>query len=183
MATRNILREGNPSLLKKSREIVEFNQRLHVLLDDMRETLIEANGLGIAAPQVGVLRRAVLIVDTSIESDDLNEQIIELINPEILAKSGEDAGREGCLSNPGLYGIVKRPVLVRFKAQDRHGNEFELWVKDLAARAVCHEVDHLNGVMFTSLAERFLTQEELDELAAETEADEGEDEKERGEGI
>ena len=179
MAIRNILREGDPSLLKTSREVTDFNKRLHVLLDDMRETLIEANGLGLAAPQVGVLRRVVLVIDTHIETDDLEEQIVELINPEILAKSGEEAGREGCLSNPGLYGIVKRPVLIRVKAQDRYGNDFELWVKELTARAVCHEVDHLNGIMFTTLAERFLTEEELDAIAAE--AAEGEETGEESE--
>ena len=167
MAVRNILMDSDPSLMKQSRVVTDFNNRLHILLDDMRETLIEANGLGLAAPQVGVLRRAVLIVDTDIESDDPNEQIIELINPEILAKSGEQTGREGCLSVPKLYGIVTRPELVRVKAQDRYGKEFELWVRELTARAVCHEVDHLNGVIFTTLVERYLTDEEIKEMEEE----------------
>ena len=169
MATRTILREGDPSLLKKSRVVTDFNKRLHTLLDDMRETLIQANGLGLAAPQVGVLRRAALIVDTNIETENYEEQIIELVNPEILAKSGEEAGREGCLSVPGLYGIVTRPVLVRVKAYDRFGNEFELWGKDLTARAICHEVDHLDGILYTTIVERFLTSEELEELDNENE--------------
>ena len=167
MAIRNILKDGDPTLLKKSRAVTDFNRRLHILLDDMRETLMEANGLGLAAPQVGVLRRAVLIVDTTKESDNPGEQIVELINPEIIAKSGEQTGNEGCLSLPGVYGIVKRPELVRVKAQDRYGNAFELWGKDLTARAICHETDHLDGEMFMKLAERFLTEEELNRLAEE----------------
>ena len=176
MAIRNILSDRDPTLLKNSREVKDFNNRIHVLLDDMRETLMEAKGLGLAAPQVGVLRRVVLVVDTGIETDEPDEQIIELINPEILAKSGEQEGSEGCLSIPGVYGIVKRPALVRVKAQDRHGKEFELWAKDLTARAICHETDHLNGIVFTSLAERFLTEEEIEAMAAQAERDETEQE-------
>jgi len=185
MATRNILKDGEKGLNKKSREITDFNKRLHILLDDMRETLIEANGLGLAAPQVGVLRRVALIVDTAKEtesSDDqndeeteediinkYNEQIIELVNPEILSCEGEQTGSEGCLSVPGVYGIVTRPETVVFKAQDRYGNYFELKVDELTARAVCHEIDHLDGVIFTSIVERFLTEEELAEMAAQRE--------------
>ena len=167
MAIRNILNVEDPSLGKNSRVVTDFNKRLHVLLDDMRDTLIEANGLGLAAPQVGVLRRAVLVVDTGIESEETEEQIIELINPEILAKSGEQTGSEGCLSIPGVYGIVKRPDLVRVKAQDRFGKEFEIWGKQLTARALCHEIDHLNGVIFTSLTDHILSEEELEQLNAE----------------
>ena len=173
MATRNILNADDPTLRKHSRIVTDFNNRLHVLLDDMRETLIEANGLGLAAPQVGVLRRAVLIVDfveQTVEANDeesdeerlpeYKEEIIELVNPEIIAKSGEQSGSEGCLSVPGVYGIVKRPELVKVKAQDRNGNSFELFRKGLTARAICHEIDHLNGLIFTSLAERFLSEED-----------------------
>ena len=166
MAIRNILRGDDPALVRKSRMVKDFDKRLHILIDDMRETLLEANGLGLAAPQVGVLRRVAIVCDATIETEDPEEQLIELINPEILAKSGEQEGSEGCLSIPGLYGIVKRPLLVRFKAQDRYGNDFESWVKDLTARVVCHEVDHLNGVIFTSHAQRYLSDEELEELAA-----------------
>ncbi|MCL2401790.1 MAG: peptide deformylase [Oscillospiraceae bacterium] len=161
MAIRNILRDEDPSLKKKSRAVTEFDKRLHQLLDDMRETLIEANGLGLAAPQVGVLRRAALIVDLNIETDLLDEQIIELVNPEITASSGTQSGSEGCLSVPGIYGIVTRPDLVKVKAQDRHGKPIEIWCKDITARAACHEIDHLNGVLFTTHVERFLTEEEL----------------------
>ena len=167
MATRNILRHEDPTLKKTSRAVTDFNRRLHLLLDDMRETLMQANGLGLAAPQVGVLRRAVLIVDTDIETEVPENQIIELINPEILAKSGEHEGTEGCLSIPGLYGIVTRPELVKIRAHDRHGKMFELMCKGLAARAICHEIDHLNGVTFTSLTDLILTEEELDRYIEE----------------
>ena len=162
MAIRGILQGNDPALLKKSRVVADFNKRLHILLDDMRETLLEARGLGLAAPQVGVLRRAILVVDTSIETDNPEEQIIEMVNPEIIARSGEQSGSEGCLSVPGVYGIVQRPMLVRVTAQDRDGNEFELWGKELTARAICHEIDHLDGILFTSIAERFLTDEEME---------------------
>jgi len=167
MAIRTILRGDDPTLNKQSRIVDEFNRRLHVLLDDMRETLIEANGLGLAAPQVGVLRKAALIVDVNIETDKPNEQIIELINPEIVEFSGEQKGSEGCLSIPNVYGMVSRPNTVRVRAQDRFGGLFELVCHELTARAVCHEVDHLNGVMFTSLTDHILTEEELKELQEE----------------
>jgi len=169
MAIRNILKGEDPALRKKSRAVTDFNKRLHVLLDDMRETLLEIRGLGLAAPQVGVLRRAVLVVDTNIETENPEEQIIELVNPEIVAKSGESEGSEGCLSIPGVYGIVVRPDFVKVRAQDRNGNTFELFARELTARAVCHEVDHLNGIVFTSLTDRFLTEEELAKMVEEQE--------------
>jgi len=191
MATRNILKDGDSGLIKKSRTVTDFNKRLHILLDDMRETLIEANGLGLAAPQVGVLRRVALIVDTSIEREQIeyedaqdseeennqtnfifDEQIIELINPEVVTEDGEQMGSEGCLSIPGVYGMVTRPEIVVVRAQDRNGDAFEIEVSELTARAVCHEVDHLNGVLFTSLAERILTEEELAEMRAKHDAEE-----------
>lgn len=178
MALRNILRDGEPSLRKRSRQVTDFNQRLHILLDDMRETLLEAGGAGLAAPQVGVLRRAVLVVDSERDAPDDSGRIVELINPEIVGSSGEQSGPEGCLSIPELYGIVKRPELVNVRAQDRDGRVFELIGKGLTARAVCHEVDHLNGVMFTDLAERYLTDDELDELARKEEQDGSEQEGE-----
>ena len=168
MAKRNILPERDATLYKKSRAVTNFNNRLYVLMDDMRETLLEANGLGLAAPQVGVLRRAVLVVDTEKESQSPEEQIIELINPEIIEESGEQTGSEGCLSLPGVYGLVKRPETVKVTAQDRNGEKFELFCAGLTARAVCHEVDHLNGILFRGLAERILTEEEM---AALSEAD------------
>ena len=169
MATRNILRGDDPALSKNSRVVIDFNRRLHILLDDMRETLVAANGLGLAAPQVGVLRRAVLIVDTNIETEDPDEQIIELINPEIIDCSGEQTGSEGCLSVPGVYGLVSRPDYVKVNAQDRFGKSFELCGSGLTARAVCHEIDHLNGIIFTTLIDHIHTEEELEQLAAEKE--------------
>jgi len=178
MATRNILQDGDKGLNKKSRIVTDFNKRLHVLLDDMHETLVEASGLGLAAPQVGVLRRVALIVDTSTEAEPGEEPVIELINPEIVSIDGEQTGSEGCLSLPGVYGIVTRPETVKIKAQDRYGKVFEFEGNELTARAVCHEIDHLDGVIFTSIAERILTEEELAEMAAQREREETEEEEE-----
>ena len=181
MATRNILMDGDEGLTKKSRVITEFNDRLHILLDDMRETLIEANGLGLAAPQVGVLRRAAVIIDTSIESEIPEDQVVELINPEIISNEGEQTGSEGCLSVPGVYGIVTRPESVVIKAQDRFGNEFELQGTELTARAICHEIDHLDGKVFLSLVERMLTEEEIADLVSGKEQEDEDDEEEASE--
>ena len=167
MALRNIVQVGDEVLTKNSRAIKDFNERIHILLDDMRETLIESGGVGLAAPQVGVLRRAVLVMDTNREELSDEDQIIELINPEIISMEGEQTGPEGCLSQPGEYGIVTRPNVVTVKAFDRFGNEFEVTGEGLTARAFCHEIDHLDGHMFTEFAERMLTEEELEEMAAE----------------
>ena len=142
-----------------SRPVTEFNERLHILLDDMQETLAKANGAGLAAPQVGVLRRAVLV--------DNGEEVLELINPEILEQSGEQYGLEGCLSVPGKYGYVRRPNFVKVRAQDRYGNWFEAEGEELTARAFCHEIEHLDGHLYTEKVDRFLTEEELEELAEE----------------
>ena len=170
MGTRNILQGTEPTLRKKSRVVTDFNPRLHKLLDDLRDTMLASNGLGLAAPQVGVLRRVVLVVDTNVEpeegSDEPVEKIIELVNPEIVSSSGEEDSSEGCLSMPGIYGMVKRPEVVKVKAQDRNGNEFEVWGEGLTARAFCHEIDHLNGILFADLASRLLTEEELAEMAS-----------------
>jgi peptide deformylase len=171
MALRNILHEGDPTLNKKSRPVTDFNARLHELIDDMRETLLHADGVGLAAPQVGVLRRVVLVVDTEKEDASTEEQLIELINPEIVAASGEQTGPEGCLSIPGVYGIVKRPDLVKVRAQDRFGKFFEVWGTALTARAFCHEVDHLDGVLFRSLASEILSPEQLEEMRGHYEND------------
>ena len=161
MALRNILTKEQPGLYKKCRPVTEFNPRLHQLLDDMRETLMNANGVGLAAPQVGVLRRAVLVIETNVPEGE-SEKIIELINPEILECDGEQDGPEGCLSVPGEYGLVKRPMHVRVRAQDRDGQWFEVEGEGLTARCFCHEIDHLEGVVFTSRAERMLSEEELE---------------------
>ena len=160
MALRNIVTEGDPTLNKTSRPVVKFDNRLHVLLDDMAETLNTSNGVGLAAPQVGVLRRVVLVVETNVPEGE-EEFIIELINPEIISAEGEQRGSEGCLSVPDQFGIVTRPEKVTVRAQDRYGNWFEREGEGLTARCFCHEIDHLNGILFTSLAERMLTEEEI----------------------
>ena len=160
MATRMILKNGDPQLRKHCHEVKDFNPRLHMLLDDMRQTLAESNGVGLAAPQVGVLRRAVIVLETNVPEDE-DEYIIELINPEIIEASGEQEGAEGCLSVPGEFGLVKRPMHVKVRAQNRFGEWFEVEGDGLTARCFCHEIDHLEGIVFTSKAERMLTEEEL----------------------
>ena len=160
MAQRHILKQGDPTLTKRCREVTDFNPRLHTLLDDMRETLSQANGVGLAAPQVGVLRRAVIVLETNVAEDE-EEYMIELVNPVIIEADGEQIGAEGCLSVPGEFGIVKRPEHVKVRAQDRFGEFFEVEGEGLTARAFCHELDHLEGTLFTTKASRMLTPEEL----------------------
>lgn len=170
MALRNVLKEGDESLLKKSRPITQFNDRLFELLDDMKETMMASNGVGLAAPQVGVLRRVVVVLDVD------TDEIIELINPEILSVEGKQDGPEGCLSLPNIWGLVKRPDHVIVKAQDRNGDEFTVEGYDLLARAFCHECDHLDGILFREHVYQFLTQEELDEYYAQQEEEYDEEE-------
>ena len=162
MATRNIVTKEEPLLYKKSRPVKAFDARLHQLLDDMAETLLASGGVGLAAPQVGVLRRAVLVIETNVPEGE-DEQLIELINPEIVESSGEQYGAEGCLSFPDEYGLVRRPMDVTVRAQDRFGDSFTVTGTGLTARCFCHEIDHLDGVVFTTLCERMLTQEELEQ--------------------
>lgn len=171
MALRNIVEKGDPILEKHCRPVTEFNEKLHVLLDDMKDTLIKSNGVGLAAPQVGILRRAVLVVETNVPEDQ-EEYVIELINPEILEQSGTQEGPEGCLSLPGVFGWVERPDYVKIRAQDRHGAWFELSGEGLTARAICHEVDHLEGVLFDALADHIMSDEELNEYYGEQEKNE-----------
>ena len=152
MALRNILKEGDERLRKKSRPVTDFNERLWTLLDDMYETMKDG-GVGIAAPQVGVLRRAVVIA--------VGEGKHELVNPVIVEQSGDQCVGEGCLSIPGQYGLVHRPAQLRLKAQDRYGKPFELEAEGYFAVAVCHEVDHLDGILFIDKAERMLDPEEI----------------------
>ena len=163
MATRNIVTKEEPLLYKKSRPVKAFDARLHQLLDDMAETLLSSGGVGLAAPQVGVLRRAVLVIETNVPEGE-EEKLIELINPEIIESSGEQYGAEGCLSFPGRFGIVRRPMHVVVRAQDRNGEFFEVEGEGLTARAFCHEIDHLNGQVFLDKAERMLSEEELAEM-------------------
>lgn len=160
MALRHILTQEQPTLYKKSRPVTDFNDRLAQLLDDMRQTLDAAGGVGLAAVQVGVLRRAVLVIETNVPEGE-NEYVIELINPEIIEADGEQDGAEGCLSVPGEYGLVKRPEHVRVRAQNRHGEWFEVEGTGLTARCFCHEIDHLEGIVFTSKAERMLDPDEI----------------------
>ena len=153
MGLRKILTDKDPALHKACKPMVNFDSRLFRLLEDMRETLIDSGGVGLAAPQVGILRRVVLV--------DTGDEILELINPTIIETDGEQEGPEGCLSVPGKYGLVKRPYFVKVRAQDRHGNWFEAEGEELIARCVCHELDHLEGVVYTQVMERYLTDEEL----------------------
>ena len=155
MALRRILNDKNPALHKVCKPVVDFDEKLHKLLDDMNETLVDSGGVGLAAPQVGILRRVVLV--------DNGEQILELINPTMLETDGEQEGPEGCLSVPGKYGLVKRPFYAKVRAQDRHGNWFETDGEELTARCFCHELDHLDGIIYTQVMERLLTDEELAE--------------------
>lgn len=154
MAIRNIVKTGDDVLTKKCRPVEKFDEKLWTLLEDMNETMNAANGVGLAAPQVGLLRRVVVI--------DVGEGVIELINPEIIASSGEQNGVEGCLSFPNEWGLVKRPMNVTVRAQDRHGKFFEMSGTELLARAFCHEIDHLNGVCFVTKASRMLDPEDLE---------------------
>lgn len=154
MGLRKILTDKDPALHKVCRPVTDFDKKLHKLLDDMRETLLDADGVGLAAPQVGILRRVVLV--------DTGDEILELINPELLATDGEQEGAEGCLSVPGRYGLVKRPYWAKVRAQDRNGNWFEAEGEELIARCFCHEIDHLDGILYTQVMERFLTEKELE---------------------
>ena len=149
MALLKIVTSEEPLLRKKCRPVDNINEKIITLLDDMKDTLIKANGVGLAAPQVGILRR-IFIIDTGIEEGESN--IVEFINPEILKTSGKQEGEEGCLSVPGKSGLVCRPDTVTVKALDRNGNEFTYTGKDLMARCVCHENDHLDGVLYVDRA-------------------------------
>ena len=154
MAKLNIVKFGDPLLRKVSRPVEQITPRIITLLDDMIETMREAEGCGLAAVQVGVLRRIAVI---EVEEG----KVYELINPKIIAYAGEQEESEGCLSNPGKYGITKRPKAVTVRATDRNGNEYELSGTDLLARAICHECDHLDGKLFTDVQIRPLTPKEL----------------------
>lgn len=161
MALRNIVEKGDKVLNTHCRPVTKFDAKLHTLLDDMGETLRRADGVGLAAPQVGILRRAVLVLETNVPEGE-EEYVIELINPEIVEQSGSQTGPEGCLSLPGVYGWVERPDRVKVRAQDRNGKWFEVEGVGLTARAFCHELNHLDGVLFDSLADHIMDDEELD---------------------
>ena len=155
MGLRKILTDKEPALHKVCKPVVNFDAKLHKLLDDMVETLRDANGVGLAAPQIGILRR-VVIVDVG------EDEMLELVNPTLLETDGEQCGPEGCLSVPGRYGLVKRPYYAKVRAQDRNGEWFEAEGEELIARCFCHELDHLDGIVYTEVMERYLTEEELE---------------------
>ena len=148
MAIREIREKGDEILYKKCKAVVKFDEKLHILLDDMYETMQSRDGVGLAAPQVGILKRAVVI--------DVGDGKIELIKPEIVEESGEQTGSEGCLSVPGVFGEVTRPNVVTVKAQDRDGKWFKITGKELLARAFCHEIEHLDGKLFLDRVIRFI---------------------------
>lgn len=154
MALRKIVTVGDDVLTKKCREVVKFDKRLSQLIDDMADTLKESGGVGLAAPQVGILRRVVVI--------DVGEGLIELVNPKIIAYSGNQETLEGCLSLPNQWGITTRPEYVKVKALDRFGKPFETDGHGLLAKAFCHELDHLEGILFTDVAVRMVSSEEME---------------------
>lgn len=158
MAILNIITDENPLLRKKSRRVEEITPRIITLLDDMKQTLHRANGAGLAAVQVGVLRRIVLV-----EYEEGNT--IELINPEIISSSGEQQELEGCLSLPNKWGVTKRPETVTVRALDRCGKEFTITASGLGAKAFCHEIDHLDGILYTDKAIKMLTPDEIESLS------------------
>lgn len=163
MAILNIVTDGEPILRKTCKPVGEITPRIKRLLDDMRDTLIDSEGVGLAAPQVGVLKRIVLV--------DTGDRIVEFINPEIVGEEGEQEGLEGCLSVPGKWGITKRPAKVTVRALNRNGEEFEITGEDIVARCFCHELDHLEGHLFTEKVTRFLTQKEVEEYVEKGGAD------------
>ena len=148
MAIRNILTESDPILHKVCRPVTDFDERLWQLLDDMAETLKKADGVGLAAPQVGILRRLFIM--------DVGDGLVEVINPEIVATKGKQEDVEGCLSCPGEYGYTRRPRWIKIKAVDRYGKPFTLEGEDLKARCICHERDHLDGILFKQHVTRML---------------------------
>ncbi len=166
---RKIVEKGDAVLTKRCHPVTKFDRKLSLLLDDMRQTLLESGGVGLAAPQVGILRRVVLVMNEQ-------EEIHELVNPEIVSTSGEQTGWEGCLSLPGRYGMVTRPMRVRVRAQNRHGEWYEVEDEGLTARCFCHEIDHLDGHMFDEMCDTTYTSEELEAMEAEQQEAEGSEE-------
>ena len=159
------------SLRKKSRPVTVFDKRLHTMIDDMIDTLKDSGGVGLAAPQVGILRRIVVI-----EKED--GTILELVNPEIIATAGEQEGLEGCLSLPGVWGVVKRPMTVTVKAMDRNGNVYTDTESELIGRCFVHECEHLDGILFVDRASKILTEEELQQMEEAGEPEPGSEEEE-----
>ena len=165
MALRKIVLQGDECLTKVCRPVTDFNSRLHTLLDDMTDTLLDSGGVGLAAPQVGILRRVCVVLNE-------DDEVIELVNPEIIFTDGEQTGLEGCLSVPGKYGVVTRPEVVRVRAQDRNGDFFEVEDSDLTARCFCHEIEHLDGHLVIEHTDHLMTEEELQEFIRQQEESE-----------
>ena len=157
---KKILQKDDPVLHKVCHPVTNFDRKLAILLDDMTATLKDAQGLGLAAPQIGILRRVCIVLNDQ-------EEYLELVNPEIVSQEGEQEGFEGCLSVPGRWGVVKRPCKVRVRAQDRNGNFFEAEGEEIVARSFCQEIEHLDGHLFTEHADRLYTTEELDRMMEE----------------
>lgn len=162
MAYKEILQKGDPVLNKKSRAVTQFDKKLHGLLDDMKDTLIKAAGAGLAAPQIGILRRVVVVMNEEGE-------LLELVNPEIVATSGEQDGIEGCLSLAGMYGFVTRPMEATVKAQDRYGEFFTVSGTGIVARCFCHELEHLDGHLFDEQVEVLYTEQQIDDMLEQKE--------------
>ena len=157
MGTRKIITLGDDTLRKTCKKQEKFDLRLALLLKDMADTMYKAEGVGLAAPQVGILRR-VAVVDVTEDHSGL----LEMVNPEIIEREGTQTGREGCLSVPGRQGVVTRPMKVRVRFQDKTGEEFELETEGFEARAICHELDHLDGKLYIDIMDRELTEEEIE---------------------
>ena len=164
MALRNIRIDEDPVLRKKAKAVAKISQRIEILIDDMAETMYEAPGVGLAAPQVGVLKRVIVY--------DVGEGIVEMINPVITKTEDEQTEVEGCLSVPGKYGRVKRPARIEVSYQDRNGNKMTKTAEELEAVVICHETDHLDGILFTDKVEEYLTDEEINEMHSSGESDE-----------
>lgn len=156
MAYREIRKDGDEVLRKKSRPVEVIDKKIEILLDDMADTMYKADGVGLAAPQVGILKRIVVI--------DVGNGLFEMINPEILEQSGEQDGIEGCLSVPGTSGEVVRPMHVKVSYTDRNGEPVILETEELFARAICHELDHLDGILYKDKAHKMFTAEEIEKM-------------------
>ena len=156
MGIRKIVEIGDETLRKHCKPQEKFDRRLHILLKDMADTMYKAEGVGLAAPQVGILRR-VAVVDITEDHSGL----LEMVNPEIIEREGEQTGREGCLSVPGRQGVVTRPMKIKARFQDKNGDFYELETEGFEARAICHELDHLDGTLYIDVMDRELTEEEI----------------------
>jgi peptide deformylase len=160
MSKKKIIQKGDSILTKKCHPVTLFDKKLHALLNDLKETLLSVGGAGLAAPQIGILRRVAIVLDD-------NDQVIELINPELIDTSGEQEGLEGCLSLPGMWGFVTRPMNATVCAQDRNGNSFTVSGSGIVARCFCHELEHLDGHMFDEHTDRLYSEKQLDEILDE----------------